>query len=395
MKRERVYIKCELQQMAQSEILDMIPSETLQRIRDTDPHPEFRVFSVGHEGAANATVLGVGMKILNYARDIIVQMFNRLRLGLPAFNRHQPQTNSHVNRDSVGEVVGKTIQKISGVLHTLAAVYIKPEYRSVDLDIASLEGNFEAEENSDGSMGVVSLSNITGLALSNHKVDTPAMPGATLQAALQMFTQKTGRMHQMEEFTKEQIKEAILKMRLSPADIFSEEEIISSDPARKAKQTEYEHVKRLEKRLGEAREENSKLQGEFSKIQDENKQLAIKANAGVVRDVFTSIAREKKLDQKFVQYVNKNIPLFKSDKKDAEFKAELEAFVNTQAKEYVEMGKLYGFEAKVTVDGNPADDKSKENETPGTPPTDKKKDGEEEAIENVLEDPKKNDFIPD
>ncbi|HPN56692.1 MAG TPA: hypothetical protein PLD92_07570, partial [Candidatus Omnitrophota bacterium] len=76
MKRERVYIKCELQQMAQSEILDMIPSETLQRIRDTDPHPEFRVFSVGHEGSANATVLGVGMKILNYARDIIVQMFN-------------------------------------------------------------------------------------------------------------------------------------------------------------------------------------------------------------------------------------------------------------------------------------------------------------------------------
>lgn len=394
---EKVYIKCTLQQMAQSEVLEMIPAETLQRIRGEDSHPEFRVFSVGHEGDANANVLGMGMKVLRYAKDIIVQMFNKIKLGLPTFNRHDPHSNSHVNREVVGEVVGKTIKSLGGVLHTLTAVYIKPEHRSAELDIASLEGNFEAEEHSDGTMGVVKLSDITGIALSNHKMDTPGMPGATLQAALQMFTQKNGRFQQMAKMTKEEIKEAIRESGVKILDLFEEDELLALEPVKKSKQGEYEHAKRLEKRLGEAREENSKLQGEFIKLQDANKQLAVRANAGIARDVLTGISTEKKLDTKFVQYIQKNLGQFKSDKEGTEFKNELEKFVDTQAKEYVEMGKVYGFEAKVsTASVNNEEGADGKKGSAGAPNADGKTEKEEkDSPASEFEDPKKNPFIPD
>lgn len=387
------YIKCEFQQMAQHEVLEMIPADTVNRIRANDPHPEFRVFSVGHEGEANANVIGRGMSVLRYAKDIIVQMFNRMKLGLPTFNRHDPSTNSHANRETVGEVVGKTMKDIGGKLHALAAVYIKPEYREHDLDIASIEGNFEAQDEGGGALGVVNLSAITGIALSNHSKDVPGMPGATLQAALQMFTH-TGRMQQME--TKEEVKAAIAKLNLKATDFYTVEELLSLEPVKAAKKEEYEWAKRLEKKLGEAGEENAKLQGKVSELQAVNAKLAEKANAGSVRETLAGVATEKKLEPKFVKFIEKNLGAFKSTKDGEEFKNELEKFVDTQAKEYAEMGKLYGFEAKITVE---AGKKEGEAGKPAAGAGARSGDGasgsgDGEAGEGEMEDPAKNEFIP-
>ena len=390
--KEKIWISCQLQQMPESEVLEMIPAEIVQRIRLKDAHPEFRVFSLGHEGEANANVLGHGMKILKYAKDIIVQMFNRIKYGLLTFNRHDPNTNAHTNREVVGEVVGKTLKTIQDKLHTLAAVYIRPEFRGHDLDIASIEGDFEAEEGQDGTMGVVNLSQITGIALSNHTIDTPGMPGATLQAALQMFTQKYGRGQQM-ALTKEQIKAAITEAGVKINDLFSEEEIVASEPAKKAKQTEYEWAKRIETKLGESREENAKLQGKITTLEGEKATLAEKANAGTVKEVLAGIATERKLEPKFTAFAEKNLRNFKSTKTGDEFKADVEKFVDTTAKDYVEMGKTYGFEAKVTT----AALKPKEGEEggAGVPAADGQGavTGGDEGV-STYEDPKKNDFIP-
>lgn len=393
--RERIYIRCQLQQMAEHEVLDMIPAETVARIRSADPHPEFRVFSVGHEGDANANVLGHGMRVLRYAKDIVVQMFSRIRYGLPTFNRHDPNTNSHNDREVVGEVVGKTMKSIGEALHALVAVYIKPEHRGKELDIASIEGNLEAEERADGTWGVVNLSQITGLALSNHTVDTPGMPGATLQAALQMFTQKYGRFQQMSKLTKEEIRDAIRESGLRIDEIYTADEIVASEPAKKSKQQEYEHAKRVEQKLGEAREENAGLQSKVAKLEGDNAGLLEKANAGLSRDMLGTIAAEKKLDPKFKTFVEKNIKDFKSAKTGDEFKSELERFVDGQAKEYAAMGKLYGFEAKVTT-AAPKQDGHQGDEQGGahTPAADGQpaQDGDPQA--STYEDPAKNDFIP-
>lgn len=392
--KKSVYIRCELQQMAQHEVLEMIPADTVNRIRANDPHPEFRVFSVGHEGEANANVVGKGMSVLRYARDIVVQMFNRIKLGLPSFNRHNPATNSHEGRETIGEVVGKTMKEIGGKLHALTAVYIKPEWRDKELDIASIEGNFEAEEREDGTLGVVRLSAVTGIALSNHEVDVPGMPGATLQAALQMFTQD-GRMQHM-ELTKEQVKEAVTKLGIKASDLFTKDELLALDVVKESKKEEYEWAKRLEKKLGESGEENAKLQGKITELEGNNAKLREKANAGTVKETLASMATEKKLDPKFTAYVQKNLTLFKSTKEGDEFKAELEKFVDAQAKDYVEMGKTYGFEAKVTTEQQQkkegADDKG--GKKPGVGSGDDKGGSDDAEVSNEYEDPSKNEFIP-
>ena len=375
--KKTLFIRCELQQMAQSDVLDMIPADTISRIRTKDEHPQFRVFSVGHEGDANANIVGKGMSVLRYARNIIVQMFNNVKLGLDTFYRHDPKTNSHEGRQRVGEVVGKTLKEIGGKLHTLVAVHIDPAYEGPELDIASIEGNFEAEEREDGTMGVVDLSSVTGLALSNHEIDVPGMPGATLQAALQMFTQ-TGRSN----MKKEDI--------IAPTDVFEDVTILSSEVVKSAKQEEYEHAKRLEKKLGEAREENTQLQKKVTDAEAKASTLAEKANASTAKDTLRSVATEKKLDPKFVTFLEKNLKTFKSAKDGDEFKAELEKFVDVQGKEYVELGKLYGTDAKLTTDAAGKKEGEGDKKPAGTPSGD----GTGEGDGKDMTDPKQNDMIP-
>lgn len=396
----RIYFTAQLQQMAESEVLSMIPSDTIARIQQTDAHPMFKVFSIGHEGSATgANVIGVGSRLVQWARDVVIQMFNNIRSGLRVFHGHQPDSNGHSGRTEVGEIVGKTMKEINGVLHTLGAVYIKPEHRDKTFDVASLEGIVEFGERVDGNVDVLNVKSITGLAVDDGRVSRPAMPGATLQAALQMFTQENQREFQQMELTKEQIRDGISKLGLNPTDLFSEDAIVSSEPAKKAKQQEYEHAKRLEKRLGEAREENSKLQGDITKSEGEISKLREKASVGVARDILSSVASEKKLDPKFQKFVERNLKGFKSDKEGDELKSEVEKYVDAQAKEYKEQAELYGVkDVKITVestdDKKGEDDKSKK--STGAPSGDKKtsNNGDEDETVGEFENPENNEFIP-
>lgn len=395
----RIYFTAQLQQMAESEVLSMIPNDTINRIKRNDSHPMFKVFSIGHEGdATGANVLGVGSRLVRWARDVVIQMFENIRSGLRVFQGHQPGSNAHAGRIEVGEIVGKTMKEINGVLHTLGAVYIKPEYRDLKLDVASLEGTVEFGERMDGNIDVLNVKSITGLAVDDGNVSRPAMPGATLQAALQMFTQENEREIQQMDLTKEQIVDGIAKLRLGVTDLFSEDAIVSSEPAKKAKQQEYEHAKRLEKRLGEAREENTKLQGDITKAEGEISKLKETASVGIAKDIFATVATEKKLDPKFQKFVEKNLKSFKTDKEGDEFKAEVERFVDAQAKEYKEQAELYGVkDVKITVE-NKDDDNKDDDDTDdgGAPSGDKKSNNGDKGTPtgDKYTDPKENDFIP-
>jgi hypothetical protein len=201
----------------------------------------------------------------------------------------------------------------------------------------------------------------------------------------------------MANMSKEQIKAAITEAGFKLTDLFSEEEIVASEPAKKAKQTEYEWAKRLETKLGEAREENSKLQGENQKLKGDQALLLEKANAGTSKELLSTIATERKLDPKFTAYVEKNIKHFKSSKTGDELKEDIGKFIDAQAKEYTEMGKSYGFEAKITTAQQQSqDDKSKSGGS-GTPAADGKTGSEDASGDegaSPYEDPKKNEFIP-
>lgn len=385
-----------LQQMAEADVFSMIPQDTLNRIKQYDAHPMFKVFSIGHEGEANgANVVGMGARLIRWARDVVIQMFNKINQGLKAFHGHVADSNSHGGRESIGELVGKTMQEIKGVLHTIGVVYIKPEYREKKFDVASLEGTVEFGESMNGDIDVLNVQSITGLAIGDGDYSRPAMPGATLQASLQMFTQNNkGEFKQMGEITKDQVKDAIVKLGLTAEDLYSDEIILNLNTVKKNKQQEYEWAKRIEKKLGEAREENAKLQGDITKYEGEVSTLRVKANIGTAREVLGGVITEKKLAPKFVKFVEKSLKDFKSDKKDNEFKEEFEKFVDKQAKEYKSTAELYGVKDVEITTEKTGNKENMKNKKTGAPAADSKGERNENDEENEYEDPKKNEFIP-
>jgi len=374
--------------MAQNEILSMIPSDTIDKIKMYDHKPEFRVYAIGHEGDVHGNVIGRGQTAVKYLRDVIVQMFEKLPFGLPAFFGHAQGTNEHDGRVRVGEVVGKTIKDIGGKLHTLAAVYINKESRDKPLDVASIEANFEGVEEGDG-LNVVNIDDLTGLALGNSAVERPGFPGATLLGAIQAFSESKGIQHMT--ISKEDLKKAIKEQSIQVEELYSTEVIIASEPARKAMQEKHEHVRRIEEKLGKVDEEKIKLSNENENLKTQLKDKTETINKTRVTTLLDGVAKDRKLTDKFKKYVDKNLKDFKSEgEEDASIKEDLNKFIDETGKQFESDGKEFGFEAKMTEESND-DGKGGTKKAPGAGDDEPNEDYEETS---EYEDPAKNDLIP-
>jgi hypothetical protein len=68
--------------------------------------------------------------------------------------------------------------------------YIRPEYRTLPLDVASIEAQVDMEQNARGEIDIIDVGDVTAIALGNSKVEAPGFPGATLLGNLQAFVEK-------------------------------------------------------------------------------------------------------------------------------------------------------------------------------------------------------------
>ena len=182
-----------LSEMAASEIANMVDGKRLGEIRAHDPHPVIRAFVVGHEGESRGNLLGVGNVVKRWFRTMIRKLHERIQTGLQLFHGHVAGTNDHSGRVPIGEVVGKTLKSISGRESVVVACYIRPEFKHLPLDVASIEMNVEMKRADDGTLDIVDIDDVTGIALGNSNVDTPGFAGATLIGALQAFAHETTR----------------------------------------------------------------------------------------------------------------------------------------------------------------------------------------------------------
>ena len=129
-----------LQQMAASEIMDIIPNDIYEEIKRKDPHPLFQAYVVGHEGEATGMMVGLGTKVLNWFSSAINKLWKKMKYGTKVFHGHNIDS-SHEGRQSIGEVVGKTIKTIQSKVNAIAIAYIYPEYRDLSFDVASIEAD--------------------------------------------------------------------------------------------------------------------------------------------------------------------------------------------------------------------------------------------------------------
>lgn len=380
----KIFLKATLQHMADNEIRRMVSDQTLAKLKITDKHPQIRAYSIGHEGAAGGNLVGIGKASVQYFRDAIVKLFENVRNGIKVYHGHlaDGNTTDDSKRPSIGKVVGRALKEIDGILHTVAAVYIRPEYQTLPLDVASIEADVIFGITPDGAAHVDTIERLTGIALGNSATDVPGFPGATLVGAFQAFThsaEQTGE----RTMTKAELLKAIKDSGLQISDLFTSDELLTipfvKDLNDKQKEN-YEHYRRVEKTLGE---ERTARDAELGKLRKD-----LTAAQGV--PLLKTLATERKLTDIQTKFLERHLADFKTDAVEADaLKRDANTFLDKIIKDSDELAAVFGVkpEDKGKSNGKSTRETKREDFSAGNTPSD-------EDNEDSLTNPEKNPFIP-
>lgn len=402
-------IIAQIQNMASSEILSMIPASEYERIKRKDPKPLFKAYVIGHEGESAGTLLGAGTVVAKWFTSAIRNLYEKIQFGLKIFHDHGKGTNSHEGRTPIGEVVGKALRQIKDRLSTIAVVYIKPEFRNIPLDVASIEAKIHFEED-ENEVYTAEVGEISAIALGNSAVNKPGFAGATLLAQVQAFTVKKSAanhavtsvpskgkgitspcQHSEGNMDKEEILAAIKAAGLHPSDLF-DTETLSVDPAvtglirgevKKAVAGEFRGRKDAEEKLEAQKKEFEQ------KISDLSSQVASK-DAEILKTRIPALVAKASVDRKLTdqqkRFIESRIDRF-SPKKAETLEADLTKHLDDEIGEFKKTADLFGIKIE---EQKPEGEKTKEKGSGAEPSSG----GGSGQIEDKYLDPKQNPFIP-
>ncbi|MCW4050808.1 MAG: hypothetical protein NWE89_13840 [Candidatus Bathyarchaeota archaeon] len=341
----RQYLTATVQAISKSELDDIVEPLTMQYIKEKDPSPEIRVYSIGHEGKSNLKLPGIGVKTFTWVQAAVRWLADKLRIGTAVFDRHAPDTNSHEGRMQIGQVVGKTVKQIGDRLNTLAAIHIFPQFKSRPLDIAS----FEAEilyDHDEVQAWPVNIKNVTGIALGSSGTDNPGFPGATLLGAVQAYVQAFAGEIGDKTMNQSDVKSAVKELGLKPSQIFEIGDIMGDSAVdAKVKEVTKDHFA-MAKRVGEERDASRtqvvKLENEKAEMEKTLQRHTTQSRSAAVLDSILANP-ELKLDDKAKVFVKRNLKSFETTATDEDtLKTDLGKFVGEQVKEYGEVAELFG-----------------------------------------------------
>lgn len=379
-----------LRAMSETEVLDMVPPRVYASIKAEDHHPVFKAFVVGQEGEAKPRLVGIGTVVQRWFKTAIQALSEKLRIGTPVFNLHAP-TNEHDGRTPIGEVVGKAIRKIEDAISAVAVVYIRPEYQDLKLDVASVEADVMVPTDSRSQeVEDVDVMDVTGIALGNSAINTPAFAGATLLATLQAFAEPK-RTQGGSAMTLEDIKKAIQELKARPSDVFEGAALVK-DPfiiehVKEEKGSEYYARKRNQT---EFEEEKKKLTDKIKSLEDQisvGQKATLKTKAASTLETILKSRPKLAADEKFSKYLRKVYEKDFTPGEEAALEKDINKFIDAQVDEYKD---LVGEPGK---DVKPKPGEGKDGQAgAGGVGADNEGTGAGEASEYT--DPAKNDLIP-
>ena len=339
-----------LQEMSDSEIKRIIPPYVLDDIKRKDPKPVFRAYVVGQEGEAEARAIGIGKIVKNWFSSAINRLVEKLHYGLKIFHNHA-DTNEHIGRIEIGEVVGSKAGIVENKLSAIAAMYIYPEFRNIPLDVASIEADVNIDTSMHDGIEAVDVLDVTGIALGNSAVNKPGFAGATLLGELQAFADQSqfhtggGTMPTINE-----IRDFVDKEGINPSDIFGREKL-TDDPVvkgyveaerKEASAGEYAHRKRTDSKFDE---ERKKWEESEKKYQEEITGLKLGVAKIKAVDVFGKKLKERKLDDKQMKFIDSRREGFEP-KNTEKLEEEVDLFLDNSLEEYKKTAEIFGIETK-------------------------------------------------
>jgi len=362
--------------MAESEILSLVSQWDYRRIRQVDPKPLFRAYVVGHEGSFTPTAVGIGKIVTTWFEGAVRKLRDQIVLGTKLFLGHA-ETNVHDNRESIGEIVGTGIKTIKDKLSVVAIAYIRPEFRNVKLDIASIEAEVELTHDPETDVYDAEVKDITGIALGDSSKETPAFAGATLIGEMQAFLNQSQQYKQGGDMdlTTSGVRDFIKSNNLKPSDLFGIEDLTSDPLISKHVSTETRDGKSdlwnqrqrekddYDKKIATEKEDRKKKEDELTKERDEALKLVL---TGQIPVLFEKIKKERKLDELQNVFIERSLKKFTPGEKPEDLEKDLNSFFDEQIKEHQELGEsVYGVPKKdkdpdPKKDGNGGDEQRSE-----------------------------------
>ena len=101
---------------------EIVDAGKLKQIKATDSNPQFRVYSIAHEGIATPRFIGAGVRAVKFLVQAVQSVASKIGLGVQAFDGHNAD-NTTEGRKGIAEVVGSATRHIQGKLHSLACLY--------------------------------------------------------------------------------------------------------------------------------------------------------------------------------------------------------------------------------------------------------------------------------
>ena len=132
-------------------------------------------------------VLGEGGQKIFWPRDVISRAKNMLMKGLQFFHGHGEETNSHKNRNPVGEIVANLSKVIKGKLNQIVIGYFPDKSKVEGLDVCSIESDVMVKALDNNTNIASTIKKISAIALENSRIEKPAFDGSMRLATLQCF----------------------------------------------------------------------------------------------------------------------------------------------------------------------------------------------------------------
>lgn len=367
----------QIQEMASSDIMSIISAGIYERIKARDKKPLFKAFVIGHEGYSTGRVVGEGNIVKRWLASAIQKLHDKLQIGLKVFHNHS-DTNEHEGRPAIGEVVGRALKFIDDRLSAVAVAYIKPEYRRLPLDVASIEADVRLRE--DSGIYDVDVGDITGVALGNSAISKPGFAGATLLAQLQEFADTKlrtthGRRTMENELTTEEVRQFLRAKKIQPSDVY-DIGTLTADPTitgyienveKRSKREALGHLQRdgeaFEKQKGEWATKEAAYQKQIKERDTELGKTRIPA-------AFEKLAAARKLTKQQKDFILIRLPKF-APTDPAKTEEELSIHLDSELDQLKKEAEVFGVKLDQPADGDKTGDKKPGGEPEGdkkTPP---------------------------
>jgi len=157
-----------------------------------------------------------------------------------------------------------------------------------------------------------------------------------------------------ETITIDEIKTLIKEEKIKPSRLFGMDDL-AEDPVIKgivkeevdnAVTAEYTHRKRVDKRFDGDKEEWEK---EKKKLEDENKELRTESAKVKAADLFSTKAKERKLDKKQIEFIGTKQGDFTPENVD-ELDKEVDRFMDTKLEEFKKTAEIFGHKTEVKTE---------------------------------------------